>query len=170
MSDVSIHRLADGEPTTFPAFDATDRELQRLRQRTLALFTARGLADRQALEEWIEAESDLGWPPSSLIDRIDCYLLTIVLSGFSASDIGVTVAPREIIVHPLDPTDRWSVNGSQLARPTQSLRRPITPYRCVELRHDIRVDDVNASMSNGVLSIVAPKDYTVAFGDHSAAA
>lgn len=154
MSKVNVQRVAEAEERTLPVFAEIDELLGRIRERAYALAEARGFWDDRALQDWLEAERDICWPEAELTERDYRYVLTLALPGFEVSDIDVTAAPRELIVHAqrertdvpagAEAVDRYSEFSGE------ALRR-------VEFADEIDVGQVTATFRNGTLTVSAPR-------------
>jgi HSP20 family molecular chaperone IbpA len=157
MSDINIQKLASTDERTLPVFAEAERALQRVRQRAFELFAGRGFGEGRALEDWLTAEHEVCWPAAELVARDKDYVLSVALPGYDAAEVEVTTTPREIIVHAKSGGERGDTSKSLEGKVTWSEFRSNDVYRRVELPADIRVDDVKASLKDGLLKIVAPK-------------
>jgi len=169
MADVKVQKVAREEDRRLPVFDEMERMLQRIRDRAFEVFAERGFKVGDALEDWLTAERELCWPEAKLIEGDQQYALSVALAGYDPKDVTVTATPRELIVSAR--TEAEHKGKTKDEKVCWSEFRANDVYRRIDLPADIKVGEVSASMSNGLLKIVAPKaQHAVAVVPVSAAA
>ena len=153
MTRIAVTRKADAEKG-IPVFKEPSSRLDAVRQRAFERFEKRGRLAGYDLEDWIAAEKDvLGWPAVELKEREGEFEMEVSLAGFSPSEIEVTAADDEVIVHAAsqqhaegqDEKVVWSEFGAN------------DVYRRVTLPAVIDTKGVSARFDNGLLRIRAPK-------------
>ncbi len=154
MSDITIQRVAKTEDRSLPIFKETEELIRQIRERAFNLSIARGRRWASALQDWLAAEREFCWPAAELVERDKDFVLSIALPGFEPANIAVTATPRELIVHAKLDTAAQSKKDEQIV---WSDFRTNDVYRRIELAQDIDVDNVSASLKNGLLRIVATK-------------
>lgn len=154
MSKVNVQKVAEVETRTLPVFAEIEEMLDHIRERAYALAEARGFSGDRALEDWLDAEREICWADSEIVERDYRYVLTMALPGFEASDIEVTAAPRELVVH--------ARRAQRAAQPGTGEARRFSAssgeaWRRVEFAADIDVAQVTATFRNDTLTVSAPR-------------
>lgn len=132
-------------PATLAAFAEVEQVLKTTQRSALQLFGERGVVDGRALNEWLTAERDTGWPATEFVERETEYLLRIALPGVDPSTIELSTEPRELIIRTKNSTDK-----SARSRARDLWRRRDLPV-------DFRSENAKATLDNGILTIIAPK-------------
>lgn len=160
MSEVKLRKLPGLQHGGLAAVDEANRLLEQIRERAYALCADRGFSEGHALDDWLQAERAFGWPAAEFVENEKDYSLETALAGFEPSDVEVTVTPRDIVVSAKARTRQvkdvkrggavvhWSEFGSN------------DVYRRVELPSDVDVNGATATLTNGILRVVAPKAAT----------
>jgi HSP20 family molecular chaperone IbpA len=161
MADVNICRVPSTQDRLLPVFAESERLMRQIRRRAFELFAERGFGEGAALSDWLTAERELCWPAAELVEGDKEYVLSVSVPGFEPGEIEVTATPRELIVHAKSKSERARGQGS-VDKVTWSEFRSNDVYRRVELPTDICVDDVKASLKNGLMKVIAPKASVVA--------
>lgn len=154
MSNVTIQKVAKAEDRSLPIFRETEELLRQVRERAFGLSMARGRRFASALQDWLTAEREFCWPAAELVERDKDFVLSIALPGFEPANIVVTATARELIVHAKLEKAAESKKDEQIV---WSDFRTNDVYRRVELAKDIDIDNVSASLKNGLLKVVAAK-------------
>lgn len=157
MATVTIDKVGKDEERTLPVFAEMERAFDRVRERAFALFEGRRFGDARALDDWLTAEREVCWPQSELVERDRDFVVSVALPGFEPGEIRVTVTPQELIVHAESrsaKSDRREVAAAKLWWTEFSSR---DTYRKVEFPAEIDTGQVNATLKNGLLEIVAGK-------------
>ncbi len=157
MTDIKVEKVAD-DSRTLPVFKELESLADRIRARAFEMFSGRGFGGGHALDDWLAAEREICWPAGELVEQGKQYVLSVALPGFDAADISVTATPREVIVHANSKTER---KAEEEARKGESVCwsqfRSNDVYRRVELAREIDVQSVTASLTNGMLKVLAAK-------------
>ena len=158
MLDIKVQKVVDPEKQTLPVFKEMESVLERIRARAFDLFSGRGFGHGHALDDWLAAEREICWPTGELVEQDKAYTLSVALPGFEPSDISVTAAPRELIVHAKSKVEsKKEEEAKKGGNVCWSEFRSNDVYRQVELPKNIDVQSVSASLQNGLLKIVATK-------------
>jgi HSP20 family molecular chaperone IbpA len=157
MSEVKVQKVEKAEDRGLPVFRQFDEILDRIQRRAFELFADRGFAIGHDLEDWITAEREVCWPAAELAERESKYVLSVALPGFESGQISVTATPRELIVHASAKTERREEKPKDGSKVLWSEFRSNDVYRRVELSEAIDVERVSASLTNGLLKVVADK-------------
>lgn len=151
LKTVAIDRIRNKQTTTL-LMDRMNSLLEEVRVRAYELFDWRGREDGHDLEDWFQAEHELGMLPVARIDETETEVgIRIELSGFSPERIKVQAEPQAItvegvMVQEADSDDRKQTNVAQRAI-----------FGRYELPAAIDTHLVTAMLQNGVLEIVAKK-------------
>ncbi|GAA3784793.1 Hsp20/alpha crystallin family protein [Streptomyces chiangmaiensis] len=128
-----FHALGLGEPVT-AEFDELFERMNRL------------------LETFATAPTALAWAPAADMTETDvAYVIEAELPGVKRDDIDIEITEREV-----------HITGEYKQKEREGvLRRSTRPaghfeYRAL-LPTDVRADEVNATLSDGVLSVTVPK-------------
>jgi len=154
MPDIVIQKVAKTEERSLPIFKEAEELLRQVRERAFGLSIARGRRRGDPLQDWLAAEREFCWPAAELVERDKDFVLSIALPGFEPANIVVTATPRELIVHAKLETAAESKKDEQIV---WSDFRTNDVYRRIELAKDIDIDNVSASLKNGLLKVVATK-------------
>lgn len=155
---IAVQKIPDATQRTEPVFAAVDGLLNDIRSRAYELFAQRGLRERSALDDWLEAEREIAWPAAELVEDDAGYRLEVALPGYRPQEVNVTATPQEIIVSaaserqgadkPMPPAAgvvRWSEFRSDRV------------CRRIELPGAIDTNEVTAALENGLLTVKAAK-------------
>ncbi len=152
MSKLKVKKVRSIEDRSLPVFGELDELYDRIRERAYERFRVRGIGGR-ALDDWLEAEREICWPATELVEEDDEFEVKVALAGFKPDDIELTATPRELIVkasHDYDGVDEDEiVHFSEFRRSTV--------YRRIPLPSDVHVKKVKAGFKRGLLEIDAPK-------------
>jgi HSP20 family molecular chaperone IbpA len=157
MSEITITRVSSLEDRTLPVFAEVEKLKQDIGRRASELFAARGCGEGHALDDWLQAEREVCWPATELVENARQFVCNVALPGYAAADIEVTVNPREIVVHADRRSHRGEEGDDKEARLCWSEFRAIDVYRRIELPAATEVDAVRAELHEGLLRITAPK-------------
>lgn len=152
MSKLSVKKVSKPEDRSLPVFGEIEALFEKVRQRAYERFTVRGVGG-QALDDWLDAEREICWPASELIEEDDEFEIKVALAGFKPGEIGITATPRELIIKAEHDYDE--IEDDDIVHFSE-FRRSAT-YRRIPLPAEIDVTDIEVEFENGLLSIEAPK-------------
>lgn len=151
MSQVSVKKVNKNNQETLPVFSEIAEGFEAIARRAFDLFEKRGGGLGHDVEDWLNAEHELGFPAAELSEKDGAYEVQIALPGFEAKEVEVTATPAEIVVHAASKQEKkgekdnviWTEFGSS------------NVYRRFEVPNPIDVDKVTANIENGLLHIKA---------------
>ncbi len=154
MSNIIVHRVSKIEERPLPVFLEVEELMRQIQQRAFSLAAGRGRRRATALEDWLAAEREFCWLQAKFVERDKDFVLSIAMPGFEPGSVEVTATPRELIVRAkaesvTESTEEERIVWSEF-QSSDVLRR-------VELGQDIEVEKVTATLKNGLLIVVAPK-------------
>jgi HSP20 family molecular chaperone IbpA len=154
MPELTVQKVPTTEDRSLPIFAEFDRLAERIRLDAYNLFARRGSGDGHALDDWLTAERNLCWPAAKLIERDQKFMLEVTLPGFAASEISLTATPREIMIKANHEHTRKSEEKKSATRWSEF--RSDEVFRRIELPSPVDVGKTTASLTNGLLLVVAP--------------
>ena len=153
MSAVTVQKVR--QPEAAPSlFQSMDKLFEDVRQRAFALFQQRGALDGWDLDDWFKAEQDLVLTPASeLVETDKEFQMKIVVPALEAKDIQISALPDAIIVRgeamQKEEKKEGKVHFSEL--------REKKLFRRFQMPAGVDVEQVKATLDNGILRITAPK-------------
>ncbi len=159
MADIKVQKVPEtAKAPTLPVFKEMAMILERINARAFELFSQRGFADGNALDDWLTAEREICWPACELAENADSYTLSMGLPGFEPSDISVTATAHDLIVHAKSKTETKKQESAKSgSKVCWSEFRSNDVYRQVDMSTDIDPQSVTARFTNGLLKITATK-------------
>jgi len=155
MSQLDVKKVAKPDDKSLPIFAEFEQLAERIRLQAYNLFAHRGAGDGHALDDWLAAERQLCWPAAELKERDGEYVLDVALAGFEPAEIEVTATPREIMIKGGHKSEQSGGGGKSKVRWSELRSR--NALRRVGLPSTVDVEEISASLENGLLKIVAPK-------------
>jgi HSP20 family protein len=154
-------------PTTRPTSrEALDEVIEKLdsvfndiRRKAFDSFLRRGEKFGSELEDWFKAERELfALPDSEMKETNEQFEIKAAVPGFAADDLHVQVLPELIVIEgesskPLEAKET-ATEGEKVVFSDFVTKRVFRQYK---LSAPVLVDDVSATLNNGVLTITAPK-------------
>jgi HSP20 family molecular chaperone IbpA len=162
MADIKVQKVEKSEDRALPIFEQVEKLTGRIEQRAYELFTNRGFAPGNALGDWLAAEREICWPAAELSEREQEFVLSVALPGFEPGQVSVAATPRELMVHASARTERRSETPQAGGKLLWSEFGDNEVYRRVVLAQPIDVARVSATLSQGLLKVVAKKAVTAA--------
>lgn len=164
MTEIKVQRITDeGKKPTLPVFKEMEGVFERIRARAFDLFSRRGFGEGHALDDWVTAEREICWPAGELMEDDKAFTLSVALPGFDPADISVTATPHELVMHAKSRTESKKEEDAKKGQKVcWSEFRSNDVYRQVDLPKNIDPQSASASLSNGLLKIVATKAEKVA--------
>jgi HSP20 family molecular chaperone IbpA len=153
MSTLAVQKVR--EPEAAPSlFASMDKLFDDVRKRAYELFQSRGALDGSDLDDWFRAQQDLVWTPDSeLVETDKEFQMTLAVPAMEPKDIQISALPDAVIVqgeisHKEDRKE-GKVHFSEF--------REKKLFRRFEMPGEIDVEQVRATLENGVLHIAAAK-------------
>jgi HSP20 family protein len=152
MTGISITKLSDAKKAA-SLFEEMGKTYAEIEQRAFGFFQQRGAVAGSAAEDWVRAESEVVWVPTSeLIETENQFLLRVAVPGVKAKDIKATCLPDAIVVQVDTPCQEKAKKGRMLFSEFNQKRL----LRRYDLPAQIEVDKTTATVSYGILQIAAP--------------
>jgi HSP20 family protein len=151
MSKVAVDRISPAEPALLRQemniFD-------EIRRRAFGLFEQRGRENGKELDDWLNAERELIFSPSSeMVEKEGSIELRVAAPGFTAGELKIRTTPDSIIIEGKAELHQERSEGkicfSEFSQ-RELLRRFLMP-------NQIDPDQVSASLQEGIVTIVANK-------------
>jgi HSP20 family protein len=157
MAQIAIHKCKNLETMPQRVLEQARTITDAIRQRAFDLFQGRSGANGSDVDDWLQAERDVAWPPASeLIDDAKEFRARIALPGFDAKDIEVTALPNALVVQADATHTRKAKSGN--VRFCEFSEKQL--FRRLDLPAAVDVDKVTASVDKGILLVTAPKATT----------
>ncbi len=158
MSKPSVEKVASSDDRSLPVFAEFDRITDRIRKRAYELFKLQGSEFTADVDHWLHAEKELCWPGAELCETEEKLTCRVALAGFEPGDIAVTATPSEVIVKAIMRHESSADKKSDAPETVcWSDFHYEDVYRRFGLPAEIVVDDVEAKLKDGMLTISAPK-------------
>src|SRR5579872_331367 len=94
---VSVEKSKHGDPNGL--LERLNAIGDEIRQRAFSRFERRGQTNGGDLDDWLAAEREVVWSPSSeLIQGDNDFQARVALAGFDPKDIEVSATPEALIV------------------------------------------------------------------------
>lgn len=153
MSNVVVQKIQDANQP-HPLLRATIDLLNRVRTRAFELFEKRGGVHGDDIGDWLRAEKAVVRVPEMELTESDGeFQLQLALPGFDVKDIRVAALPNAVIVEGESAHHHRHTNGTvHVCEFGESLL-----FRQIPLPKPINVDQVSATLDNGVLQVRAAK-------------
>jgi HSP20 family protein len=151
MSPVNVQKIQKPEAAA-ALFESVNGLFQQVRQKAFELFEQRGCADGSDVDDWLRAEHDLVWRPESrLLETEKEFKMEMVMPNVEAKDILISALPESIVV-------QAQATGKETEGKVRfSEFGEMRLFRRFDLMPGIDVEQVKATLHNGVLTIVAVK-------------
>jgi HSP20 family molecular chaperone IbpA len=162
MADIKVQKVEKSGHQGLPIFEQVEKLMERIQQRAYELFADRGFLPGSALADWLAAEREICWPAAELSESEQEFQLSVALPGFEPGQVSVAATPRELIVHAAARTEQRDKKPKADGQVLWSQFGSNEVYRRVVLAQPIEVSKVSATLSQGLLKIVAKKTVTSA--------
>jgi HSP20 family protein len=153
MSTVAVQKVK--KPEAAPSvFQSMDKLFEDIRKRAFELFQERGALDGWDLDDWFKAEHDLVWAPESeLVETDKEFQMKVAVPMMEAKDIQISALPDAIIVQ--GETSHKEEKKEGKVHYSEFSDKQL--FRWFALPTGIDVEQVKATLENGVLQITAAK-------------
>jgi HSP20 family protein len=153
MSTIAVQKV--NKPETAPTlFESMDKLFENVRNRAFDLFQRRGAMDGLDLDDWFRAEHDLVWAPESeLVETDKEFQMTMAVPAMEAKDVQVSALPGAIIVQ--GETSHKEEKKEGTVHFSEFNEKKL--FRRFEMPAGIDVEQVKATLENGMLRITAAK-------------
>ena len=137
-----------------PIFELTQEVNELIARRAYELFESRGFTHGHHFDDWHRAESEILHPcPLKFTETETGFILRAEVSGFTEKDLEVRVEPRRLYI-----TGRRQ-EATELAevKTVYAERRASQIFRVLDLPASVDLDEVTATLSDGVLEVTLSK-------------
>ena len=153
MAKVAIQKCKNTEETSKSLLEYSDTVTDLIRRRAFDIFKGRDGGKGTDLSDWLEAERGIVWAPASeLAEDQKEFKARIAVPGFEAKDIQVSALPDALDVQADATHSHEQGDGIHFCEFSQEKL-----FRRIGLPAAIDVDNVSASVDNGILRITAQK-------------
>jgi HSP20 family protein len=161
MSQVAIYKCKNPETTRQTLLEDLLEDVAAItgsiRSRAFDIFQNRNGRNGSDLDDWLQAERDVVWPPASeLVDDEKEFRARIALPGFDAKDIQVSAMLDALVIQADAIHSHEGKNGNVCFCEFSGKKL----FRRLQLPASIDVDKVTASVDKGILEVTAPKATT----------
>ena len=154
MSNVTVQKIESGRPVPAGVLEEIRGMFDAVQKKAFELFEHRGGTSGSAVEDWIQAERDLFWVPQAEITETETeFKIQIGVPGFEPNDVHVTAEPGAILVR--GKTEKRIEKEEKEYRYSEFGEKSL--YRRFELGAPVDIEQVEANVTNGMLTVVAPK-------------
>lgn len=154
MSQVAVQKIYPNETQSSPIIAEMKSLAERIRERAYHLFERRGRNHGSALNDWLEAETDLLMiPQSELVESDGAFQMQVAVPGFDAKDIEVDALPDGVIIRAEN--SHKHENKDDRIQFCEFSEKAL--FRRFDLPTPVDVDHVAADLDKGLLRISAPK-------------
>ena len=123
-------------------------------RRAFELFEGDGRIFGRDLDHWFKAEAELLHPAHLQIKESgDTIIVDAEVPGFNASELQLSLEPRRLTIR----GKKQSSSEEKKGNVVYSERCSDELLRSVELPAEVNVSRANATLSNGILELTAPK-------------
>jgi HSP20 family molecular chaperone IbpA len=154
MSQITIHKCKSAE-AHFPTFLERLRAIaDSIRNLALRIFWRRSNGTGSELRNWLQAQPKIVWSTDcGFVDDEEEFRAHIALPGFDANAIQVAAMPEALVIQAvaadIHHADRADIRFCEVLGKTA--------FRRIELPARIEVDQVSASLEQGILDVTAPR-------------
>ena len=152
MHNVSVEKIREPEIGASALLAKMEKAAEAIRLRAFDHFLQRGSGSGGDLDDWLQAERELIWPPSAEMTENDKGVtLRVQAPGLEPGNIQVTATPDSILIQGEVSHRHEESNGKVcFCEFGEKL------FRRFDLPQPNEVDKVSATLDKGILQIVAP--------------
>ena len=154
MAPIAVQKIRKPEAAA-SLFESIHGLFQDVQRRAFELFQQRGGAHGSDVEDWLRAEHDLVLnPQSKLLETEKEFKMEIAVPNLEAKDIIISALPESIVVQAQTTREEKVEEHGEMRL---SEFREMRLFRRFDLLPGIDVEQVKATLENGMLTIVAAK-------------
>jgi HSP20 family molecular chaperone IbpA len=154
MSQITIHRCKSDETRSPTFLERLDAIADSIRNLALRIFWHRSCGTWSELGNWLQAQLKIVLSTASgFVDDEEEFRAHIPLPGFDANAIQVSAMPEALVIQAVG-ADIHHADGADM-RFCEFFGK--TVFRRIELPAMIEVDQVSASLEQGILDVTAPR-------------
>jgi HSP20 family molecular chaperone IbpA len=154
---IPVKKVSDSKDRTEPVFATAEALCQSIQKKAYDLFVRSGFSHGHALEDWLQAERELSWLAAELKEDEKSYQFDVALPGYAAGEVDVAVTPQEIIVNATSKKRGFKPTEQSPGTVRWSEFRSDQVCRRIDLANSIDVNQVSASLQDGMLTVRATK-------------
>jgi HSP20 family molecular chaperone IbpA len=154
MSQITIHRFKSAETRSPTFLERLDAIADSIRNLALRIFWHRSCGTSSELDKWLQAQLKIVLSTASgFVDDEKEFRAHMALPGFDANAIQVSAMPEALVIQAvaadIHHADRADIRFCEVLGKTV--------FRRIELPAIIEVDQVSASLEQGILDVTAPR-------------
>jgi HSP20 family molecular chaperone IbpA len=154
MPQITIHRCKGAETRSPTFLERLDVIADSIRNLALRIIWHRSCETRSELDNWLQAQLKVVWSTASeFVDDEEEFRAHIALPGFDANAIQVSAMPEALVIQAVAADIHHAERADM--RFCEFLGK--TVFRRLELPSTIEVDQVSASLEQGILDVTAPR-------------
>lgn len=150
LREVTSPAVPPARPSIQDMFNEADRLSREIAGRAYRIFINRGSGPGAAMDDWLQAESELLTPlPVEVIQSRDTIRLRAKAPGFTVKDIRIAVEPLRCVIAGRMKSDQQQSNVDR--RSSKATERRIC--RIVQLPEEVRPDAAVFDVRSGVIEL-----------------
>jgi HSP20 family molecular chaperone IbpA len=154
MSQLTIHRGGSSETRSQTFLERLGAIADSIRKLALRIFLHRSYGSGSEDDNWLQAQLKIVVSTASeFVDDEEEFRAHIALPGFDAKGIQVSAMPEALVIQAVA-TDTQHADRADICF-CEFFGK--TVFRRVELPARIEVDEVSASLEQGILDVIAPR-------------
>ncbi|MDT8070195.1 MAG: Hsp20 family protein [Terriglobia bacterium] len=155
--NVAVASSVMSGPDTSNAIDQQIHDFRhRIAQRAFDLCSQRGWIHGHDLEDWLRAEAEILTPAAvEIVDNGEEYNAEVEVPGFREQDLDILCDTNRILIR--GNTEKSSRQKDQNGRVLYSDRQSNMIFRVIELPQEVKPEDCEAVVRDGVLNLILPK-------------
>jgi len=155
--NVAVESSVTSGPQTSNAIDQQIHDFRhRIAQRAFDLCAQRGWFHGHDLEDWFNAEAEILTPaPVEITDNGDEYNAEVEVPGFREQDLDILCDTNRVLIR--GNTEKSSRQKDQNGRVLYSDRQSSQVFRVIELPQEIKPEETEAVVRDGLLTLTLPK-------------
>ncbi len=144
-------------PDTANAIDQQIHDFRhRIAQRAFDLCSQRGWLHGHDIEDWLRAESEVLTPAAvEVVDNDDEYSAEVEVPGFREQDLDILCDTNRVLIR--GNNEKSSCRNDQSGRVLYSDRQSNQIFRVIELPQEIKPEECQAVVRDGMLNLTLPK-------------
>lgn len=135
-------------------FEQIKETAQTIAHRAFELFEKRGREFGNDLEDWLRAESELvRRVPIEVRETDDTLEIRAEIPGFKPEELKIFVEPKQLTISGETEQSSEEKNDDTLYSEWRSQK----VFRAFDLPREVKTDDAQATLKDGILSLTLPK-------------
>lgn len=155
--NVAVASSVMSGPDTSNAIDQQIHDFRhRIAQRAFDLCSERGWIHGHDLDDWFRAEAEILTPAAvEIVDNGEEYNAEVEVPGFREQDLDILCDTNRVLIR--GNTERSSRQKDQNGRILYSDRQSNLIFRVIELPQEVKPEECEAVVHDGVLNLTLPK-------------